>query len=262
METTDFNRSQDQIKRPVHLVVSCPECFKKFKVDGRQFPNTKPSFQCNSCESQFWVSAPDCFKHKEVIGFKAEFHPSQRQSTKAIEQAVEHKRTCPKCGYLNGHTDVECKKCRIVFSKYSSKDLNEPKAPQHIKETWLSAARNYNDMEMHMLFVKKCRQHGCLDFAMYKYKKILNVNKNEEIATKLKKQIIALSAIGSVKEKREIPKMDFSMKCFFGAILFMSSILVLMGFFIPETKNLMGFGAAVLSVTVASLFYRRSVYLN
>lgn len=262
METTDFKRSQDQIKRPVNLIVSCPECFKKFKVDGSKFPNTKPSFECNSCESQFWVSAPDCFKHQEVIGFRAEFHPRHLQNKKAVEQAINHQRTCPKCGYLNGHTETDCKKCRVVFSKYNSKDLNEPKAPQHIKEMWLAAARNYNDMEMHMLFVKKCRQHMCLDFAMYKYKKILNVNKNEEIATKMKKQIKALATINAVQEKREIPKMDFAMRCFFGAIVFMSCILILMGTFIPGAKNLIGFGAAVLMVTVASFLYRRRIFLS
>jgi len=264
LETPEFVSTKEQIKRPALIIVSCPECFKKYKVDGSRFPNNKPSFQCNSCESKFWVSAPDCFNHQQVIGFRSEFHPNNLKSKKAVQEIITSKRTCPKCGFLNAHNDSDCKKCRVVFAKYKSMDINEPRANKHIKELWLNVARNYNDIDMHALFINKCRQNTCLDFAMYKYKKILSVNKNEEIATKMKKQIRALSIAAvkspTAKNKLNAPKMDFAMKCFFSAIVFMSVVLIMMGLLIPGVKNLIGFGVAVLFVTVGSLFFRHKIH--
>ena len=271
---------EKEIISPEVVRVRCPQCLKLYKVPTHSIQTKKPKFQCNQCQEYFSLSFPECLGLEEVIGFAAswemsaeefenfeseestqiaptepapveELKPRNATSSQKV-QVDEHKIPCIKCGALNMDAAKECSKCGVIFEKFREQ-VDDPllmKAPQKLREFWFMLKQHYEDEDLHEEFLRQCRKAGQLEFASSRYRKVLDVQPNEEIAKKFKNKIIALTNIAMDPVELKTEKKKFRVP-FVSLAMLLSAVVLFMGYFLPEYRNLMGIGAAFLFITTA-----------
>ncbi len=255
------NIHQDMLK------VRCPQCFKLYNVRTSMLQIEKPKFQCTQCEERFSLQIPESLGMEEVIGFAESWEDSPvagdsaphnalvKKSPEVIDEAksevVADTKECEKCGAANSVLTSECGKCGVIFDKYRELK-NDPigaKASQKLKEIWLMVMNHYEDEDLHQEFVRQCRKRNELEYASSRYMKILEASPNEELALKFKNKIQLLVELPVEKAKDESKK-KFKIPLTSLAML-LSSIVMFVGYMVPEFRNLMGIGAAFLFITTA-----------
>ncbi|MCB9026069.1 MAG: hypothetical protein H6625_07120 [Bdellovibrionaceae bacterium] len=245
---------EKNIVNPELVKVRCPQCLKLYNVSTRSVQTKKPKFQCNQCNEYFSLSYPECLGLDEVVGYAESWEKSKSLEQASPEQIKENeeKIPCIKCGASNVVSSTECNSCGIIFKKYreQKEDPFALKAPQKLKEFWHMVIQHYEDEDLHEEFLRQCRKSGHLEFASSRYKKILDVQPQEVIAQKFKNKIVALVSMATDRPIKNEAKIRFKVP-FASLAMLLSSIVLFMGYFLPEYRNLMGIGAAFLFITTA-----------
>lgn len=242
------------IINPELVRVRCPQCLKLYKVSSSSVQTKKPKFQCNQCNEHFSLSFPECLGLDEVVGFAECWENEEKENeSKNLPIIVkEEKIPCIKCGASNLVSATDCSHCGVIFKKYreQKEDPFSAKAPQKLKEIWQMVTQHYEDEDLHEEFLRQCRKAGQLEFASSRYRKILDVKPQEVIAQKFKNKIVALVSLATDKPIKNESKRKFKVP-FTSLAMLLSAIVMFMGYFIPEYRNLMGIGAAFLFITTA-----------
>ncbi len=187
----------------------------------------------------------------------------------------ESYQNCPACGkeMVAGHS--ECFSCGVVVQKFEDRTkLNSTKQAiggidhltdldiKKLDKKWKQVVVNYNDQDEHQNFIKVCQENGALPFAVHHYSRMLEIDREDDIAEVMRKQALsrltiqALPAPSNDSAIKELP-IDFITKTILWGALFVSLSLILVGFFNPAARNLIGLGFSFMLMFIALLLYRR-----
>ena len=133
---------------------------------------------------------------------------------------MKDKFLCPKCQSHNPKGALDCAFCGIVFAKYSvkqsniqqigqyRKDMNNSqfskaykashpvkkvKANPQLQKLWQEVMKEYNNLDVHELFINKAIQTNGLPYAAQQYHNILSNQPHEEIAQQMQDRITSLA---------------------------------------------------------------------
>ena len=277
--------------QPSHVNVRCPGCLKLFSVFTAEIKEPRPQFQCNQCEEQFYLMFPECLGMGEVVGFPmhlkihsidsmpddATSNPGEAVQDPVLESpldplpvdeqklrsnelinsgvttdnAIFH---CPKCEGPRRGGEKECSHCGVVFDKL--KLFEEASRPSHVSNqklntAWDQVMEDYSNMQGHDDFVAACQSQQQLDFAAYKYRKILNAYSGDEVANKMIKKIenIALASSGLAQHRRR-GHSPFRFR-WTTIMVGLGIVLMAMGYGIEQLRNLIGVGVALIFLSLA-----------
>ncbi len=274
------------------MQVSCPKCDKLYAINPHEVMSPRPNFNCRVCSTDFYINYPECLQDFKIIGKfhlrdaptamdnqgtqKNEVQITEKVSTEVgntnslpnktdekthIAQSLKNNEikviTCPKCSYKNSASTLECLKCSVVLAKVS--ESRETKgfysASDELKDLWELVLDNYDSESAHKNFIQYSQLEQNLDYASHKYNSILSVNPYDDIANKMKKQIIVLSSVQT--QNIVIAKSKKGFFRFFNLWTFsfiLSFSIIGLGLYFPEYKNLIGIGAFSLSLIAGLKF--------
>jgi len=287
----------DLVARQPHINVRCPGCLKLFSVKTQEISEPRPQYQCNQCSDKFYLMFPECLGIGEIVGFpmhlkvesmsgpddasgnhEVDVFDASMQSAESLsalnvdrveEESLPEREDplvhtpqfhCPRCEAPRKGGEKECKSCGVIFDKI--KILEEAQRPnyptnQKLNASWDGVMNHYEDEDVHDVFVESCQREGQLDFAAYKYRRILNAHAGDEIANKMMRKIeeVALATSGlSAHQKRPSKKTRFRWTTILAAI---GIALIGMGYGIDPLRNLMGVGMAILFFSLTLRYYFR-----
>jgi hypothetical protein len=183
---------------------------------------------------------------------------------------------CPACSkeLISGHS--ECYFCGLIISRYEdNQEFIQTKASiggiEHLTKIdvakldkkWKQVVVNYHDQKNHQNFIKSCQSLGAIPFAVYHYTKMLEIDKDDDIAQIMRRQALSRLVVNfeNVKElKTQIPtftKIFILIKWFNWIGLFLSTSCIVAGLIMPDAKNLVGLGVAFFALFIALTIYRR-----
>lgn len=183
---------------------------------------------------------------------------------------------CPACGkeMISGHS--ECFSCGVVVDRFQDR-LNTQKTKSDIggidhlsshdlkrlDKRWKQVVVNYHDQKNHQDFISFCQKNRALPFASYHYSKMLEIDKADDIAIVMRRQVLTLLSVPfetlpTSENKKDFYRVDIFLKWFNWVGLVLSASCVVAGLLMPQARNLIGLGAAVLCLFVALYYYRRS----
>lgn len=255
------------------LRVRCPSCLKLYSVAESAIRTSDPRFECVACETKFTFHYPPESEEKiivaRVLGADA--------GHKSLGPWAGRIKTCGKCGTQNSFESEECSQCRVVFEKLRDLPLLGLRrvSPRLIK-SWTELIRDFGKAEEHLLFIKACEQENCLEFAELRYKQYLEVQAFDEMAQNhlelvraRRIQLTDLAQANAAPEKTlalmtwwkkmELDKMAESVdwkktSIRLGPYAF-GLLLIILGFIIGGSRNLVGAGVAFLILWVGFSFY-------
>jgi hypothetical protein len=171
-----------------------------------------------------------------------------------LSSQVLASRICPKCHASNSAKSENCEVCGVNFSKYEIlkrdggflRNINKS-----LYDKWQGVLSHYDDLALHQEFVSLCVSKGQLSLAARCYSRVLDVFPGDEMAQARLKGLDGLAQLplssrqhaGADRAIRTWRKHAF-------AILFgVGGLLIAIGFFMPQSRNLVGAGVALLVVT-------------
>lgn len=256
----------------------CPECYKLFAIHASEVKDSHPQFACTACDTQFWLAFPEALESDEIVmGLKLNFtDQDQVNFTETVDTEVLYENSlsehalsedvleCPKCDANYSAKDKECKSCGLIFSKYFARlnfKRSELDAPKEVRLAWDETIENYDDFAAHQKFINLTQRYQSLDYAFDQYEKVLEVNPMDEYALRAQNQLSCLAVTMAeakistkAKSKRDFPRLRLV-----SLLYVLSVIIIVMGIFFPQLRNLVGFGSAVLFLTLALRFYFRII---
>lgn len=244
--------------------VRCPQCFKLYAVKALEIHETKPKFECHQCKTRFWLAYPECLEQPEVMGFPVEWLETQlsRSVSSAPQSAIKTEK-CPKCQIEHMAGQKECFHCGLIFEKYQAKEENRvnllPPAHPDLSKHWGRVLEGYESETRHLQFLKDCQKKKGLDYASYQYGRILEINPSDERAQAMKDMILALTQtqLETTPTQKSAPeKIKAKWPRVSTVAMLIGFALIMVGFSSPQFKNLIGFGAAVLFLSLAIRYYR------
>ena len=188
----------------------------------------------------------------------------------------ESYQNCPACHkeMVAGHN--ECFSCGLVVSRFEDRQaLDSSKNTiggiehltssdiKRLDKSWKQVVVNYHDQESHQEFIKTCQAQGAIPFAVYHYTKMLEIDKEDDIAQIMRRQALSRLAVNfetAPEEQLTLPansRLGVLLKWFNWIGLFLSSACIMAGAIMPDAKNLVGLGVAFLTMFVALYMYRR-----
>ncbi len=254
------------------LNVRCPECIKLYVINRAEIHSTEPLFECVACKTQFsieklFLTAPSV---PSVIFGKLISLPTEEQLAEQLaeqlEEPAEDLMICAKCQKPNPRQRKECLRCGVVFAKVDAlKKANEPlriKFSEDKKEiiedsvpvtpslirSYQELLKDYQNITKHLAFVDQCEELHALPFALKKYKQLKRHQPRDPIAEKMISSILFRS-FGKIGQRMPIKRMTRL------APYVISMTLILLGFVVENSKNLVGFGAAILFLALGLHWY-------
>ena len=171
---------------------------------------------------------------------------------------------CPKCSVKTSATATECVQCGLLFAKY--RPVFEEGIPGEIRlegrrdlaDLWATVLTDYSDESKHYKFIAACDAAGCLPYASQKYARVLTAVPHEDVAKRMRRQIIALASA-----KAEMGGANglwsFRIPGFNALAIALGAAAMTIGFILPGMRNLTGIGASMLALSIAvRLFLRPS----
>lgn len=255
MENLTFN-SEPRLQT---VKVRCPQCFKLYAVKSTEIYETKPKFECQQCKARFWLAYPECLEQPEVMGFPVEWLETQVRSSVSTQPSIKTEK-CPKCQVEHMVGQKECFHCGLIFEKYQAKEENRtnllPPAHPDLSKHWSRVLENYENESRHLQFLKDCQKKKGLDYASYQYGRILEINPSDERAQAMKDMIVALTQtqleaapVKTEKVKAKWPRAST-------IAMMVGIVVILIGFSSAQFRNLIGFGTAILFLSLAIRYYR------
>lgn len=182
---------------------------------------------------------------------------------------------CPACGkeMITGHN--ECFSCGVVLKKFEDKrNLVETKASiggidhltnhdvTRLDRKWKQVVVNYHDSEAHQEFLNLCQKQGAMPFAVHHYSKMLEIDKEDDIAQVMRRQALSRLTINFETEKKSnksftTSRTDRIIKWINWVGFFTSAAFIVTGALLQDSRNLIGLGVAMLSLFVALHLFRR-----
>jgi hypothetical protein len=191
---------------------------------------------------------------------------------------------CPKCGAGFKAGDEECQKCGVVFLKFAEK-LNREKArgtgykdedsfsaSKEVRYLWEDVLNDFEKLDTHQNFVSSAWADRSLDYAAHRYASILELAPQNEMAKRFLEEVRSL-----VHVKFEVTSDEAQKKSVFSTwlarvrlpitvqgvrwtnlVLMACGFMIVTGFFIPDMRNLVGFGSAVGFFVFALRYYFRA----
>ncbi len=186
-----------------------------------------------------------------------------------ISLKLEPEFHCPKCERPYRAGDKECLGCGLIFTKFDwlkDQDSFQLSASPELKFLWREVIEDFVNESLHRKFLAACQKEENLPFAAAQYGRILEVQPEEPMAQSMTRALVALTAAPLSREKsfvgssqtvasgrsavRTLPWPRFS-----SWIIFLSSMLIVMGYFLPAFRNMVGVGAALIFLSLALRFY-------
>lgn len=269
----------------------CPSCYKLYSITASEIRETKPKFECVSCQQRFWVPFPEVMNQSEaMMGFPMEWlspkdaakvAKQEANNTAAVIQVPQINQTtvmpdmnldvtagvftCPSCEAPYRGGDTECKSCGIVFKKFELKKSGKviPPSSEELRDAWESVIAAYDDLEVHKIFAGLALREQYLEYALSRYQQVLEVNPTDNIA---KDALNRISAMAVARLESKIP-VEEEKKSFLNLpklrmgtlMLFLCGIVITMGLVIPGARNLVGMGSAFLFLLLALRYYFRII---
>lgn len=195
----------------------CPVCQTRYQSMATEIKSSKPFYKCRSCST--------------VFSFK---FPFQDKPTYEIIQTHQEKtKACALCGALNYPLDKECYSCQVVFEKLP-KISNYKESPLLVRK-WNLVLDDFENYQKHQDFIEACRKAQKVSFALEVYKKLKEAQGGEDSVCDLR--IIELEALSS--QKRPIQFKEIYIQW---GVVFLASILIVIGAVNPYYRNFVGFG--------------------
>jgi hypothetical protein len=169
---------------------------------------------------------------------------------------------CPKCSVKTSANATECMQCGLLFAKY--RPIFEEGIPGEIRlegrrdlaDLWAAVLTDYSDESKHHQFIFACDEAGCLPYASQKYARVLVAVPHEDVAKRMRRQIIAL-ATSKAESGGATGLWSFRIPGFNSLAIVLGSAAMTMGFILPGMKNLTGIGASMLALSIAVRFFLR-----
>tara|TARA_B100001248_G_scaffold255904_1_gene236227 strand:- start:1732 stop:2268 length:537 start_codon:yes stop_codon:yes gene_type:complete len=149
-----------------------------------------------------------------------------------MPQNISQFETCPSCNKPK-HLDIEeCPYCGVIYKKVAlqAEDFG-PQAQMDLDllEKWQSLLEDYENLNAHEDFLQMALMKKNLPFASQQYRKILEVNPNDELAKKMQDKIINLVSVSFMSTKRDVgtPKKPSYMTYLFVFLAISFSVLAM-----------------------------------
>lgn len=261
--SSEKHSSHEEVKS--YLKVRCPDCLKLYAIDPQDINSSQPKFQCLHCQSLFGITFTEAVSQKETVGTKIQAlstePPSQvKESQQKVEEQFE---PCPKCQKLYMRGLHECPHCGVWIAKFFSlkklrdeEELGFP-ASKKLRKAWSDVMDSYDQMAVHQRFLHSCQQERNLVFASRQYGKILEIQGGDEIALKMRDQILAMTQLPFTgREEKEPQQKNVPIWKLSNIIIFFSTLLIATGLMVETGRNMVGVGVAIIFFTLA--FSRKS----
>jgi ribosomal protein L40E len=188
---------------------------------------------------------------------------AERARAAAVAVPVAGK-DCPKCRALNSLTSLECRSCGVLFEKYRQVEdtIRDDLALAGRSElilAWNDVLENYLDFARHEAFVSACIESQSLAYAAKKYTEILEAAPAEDTARLMRNRIMGYAGVhlegASPVLSEETWKMP--LPSFNNLILLLGTILMVVGFGLPQMHDVAKLGAAMIALSIGLRFYLR-----
>ncbi len=213
----------------------------------------KPRFNCSNCQTHFWIPFPECLNQEEFLGFPVEWLRSEA----SVEGPEKSLRECPKCGCENPLMEKVCRSCGIVVQHYldAMADLRAGfKVSRRLSHLWKTVLEDFESLDKHNSFIGQCEREKRLDYALYKYSKILDSCPQDEVSRQKKDEVWARFNATPVARHTTtsgwVARVGWS-----GWLILFALGLILAGYWLPAGRNLVGLGAALTFLAVTLRFY-------
>lgn len=215
--------------------IRCPKCLKLYAVDTTEVHEAKPKFQCNKCNTRFWIPFPTASSMSELIGFPVSW----------IEDSDVNKFVPPA---IKENFQDSNEQSSALFSKFHQ-DVGVPHS-RKLRDLWNVVVEDYNNHSLHLQFVKACQRENNLAFATKKYAHILNTVSNDEVAIKMIREIDGMvQAWITNSHSMKSNRIFRNRLVWFGVST--GLVLVALGLSFMQLRNLVGIGAVLSFLTLA-----------
>ena len=281
METTPDTRLDSVKEKDLlgHIAVDtvkvrCPKCYQPYKIFASDIKESRPKFQCKSCESRFWLPFPEALNRSEQIGFpvswlgvKAEDSQHQDKLIAADEQLDRpFEKTCPNCKKRHAIDLKECPHCGVIAKKaedFEKFKIDGVQSTAKMRELWKNIHDNFENEDGHLEFLMEAERERCLEYASVKYSEIEEAMGPDPIVEKMKSRISALKGQVGVVRPRVESRVKKTVKPkrtwirFSNFILLVAVVVCGVGMSIPGGQNMVGVGAAIAFFSLALRMLQR-----
>lgn len=166
--------------------------------------------------------------------------------------------TCPNCGKPKIPNSLDCPSCGVVFAKLGDRLDEGPQnfASEEFHELWANLIQDYNNMSLHEEFIQFCMSKNKLTFASQQYRKMLEVNPHDELAKKMQNRIISLASIHFMTLERPTADSE-DKKSTLSAILFIGSVLIVIGWKIEKWASVLYIGIILIVVSILLILAKK-----
>ncbi len=172
----------------MELLTHCPSCDNRFHI-AKDVLHYEPQYQCPSCRSHFRLKV-DQSMHQQIQSMDSPSVESLVIDSEFSQSAF--KKSCVKCGHENRVQVSECEKCGVVLEKALKSDEILSGTSLALKQLWQQVLNEYDNEELHERFISYCEKQNALLFASNKYGSLVAANPADEIATKMRDQLLNL----------------------------------------------------------------------
>ncbi len=257
----------------------CPECFKLYVVKASDIREPRPRFECLSCKTQFWIPFDESLDSQEILGFplawleeneeKAQAGTEKQLDQKPPQEQVSAEFHCPKCESPYAVGETECRQCGLIFAKFdwvNSQGTADHLASAELKFLWHQAKMDYEDKSAHQKFLAACQKEDNLVYAAAQYGRILEAEPGDPMAQSMSQAVQALTSFpleregllgraSGAKASAARPRGSWPWPRLSSWIILVSSMLIVVGYFLPALRNMVGVGAALIFLSIALRMY-------
>lgn len=191
---------------------------------------------------------------------------SERVARSSVLQVPTSSRECPNCHTLNALSNTECTKCEIVFAQFRpgveavvADDVALSENAELVM-MWQDIQDGYQDLARHEAFVARCAGERRLTFAAHKYAQILIAAPEEPIARLMRARVQGMASYGFDARDNGLgwTTWSFPLPSFNSFIIFLGTILVMVGLGLPNMRQTAGLGVAMIALAIGlRIFLRR-----
>lgn len=251
MNNVDFhtkNENHDLGQTLDRIHFRCPCCSKLYSSDPAKIYVEEPEYTCSKCKRDFSISLLNALQQSETVGVELK---------KFLE--VETVELPTLNDSQTESTEVELNKLQQEFDfeslekgDVSFNDLVQKNVRNDFESHWGVVMASYESRDAHNKFISFCKEENELDFAIEKYASLVGINPNDKIASSFLKRIqFILDAKMKFEVVRERAFFTKSVYITMG-IVFCGFLLIAMGTFWLQNKNIAGLGLGLIFFTFAA----------
>jgi hypothetical protein len=234
--------------------VRCPHCRKLYLVQFGDIKETRPRFECVECHERFWLSLPDMDMTQELTGFPVQMKEppvsKPRRTELAPSSPVKNTEPCPKCFKIVTSGTSECPHCGILINKMKELAFAEETVPHSpaLATAWKKVVADYGNESMHADFLRLAQRERNLLFSATQYGQMLKLMPSDQITRQRLSEVQALASVMMPKSTRQVKGAPSRL---WQIPLLASALMMIVGFFIPMFRNMVGVGAAFFFLALA-----------